>query len=203
MKWQEVEGKLRAARFQIFTDREFRQVTGAGRVSAKFQLIRYTRRGLLVRLKRGLYAIKAWPPSRWAVANRLYRPSYISLASALSYYGLIPESVYGVTSVTAKSTREFEVEGVRYVFRALKPRAFTGYRSIELDGQPVLIAEKEKALADYLYFVFLKKEILNRRLHLTGVKRGKLRACLATFGNPRLLSWFAHDLKIPDRRAAR
>ncbi|HVA67074.1 MAG TPA: type IV toxin-antitoxin system AbiEi family antitoxin domain-containing protein [Elusimicrobiota bacterium] len=206
MKWIETDQKLTQSRFKVFTDREFRAIAGVSPISAKFLLIRYTRQGLLCRLKRGLYAVKARMPSTWVIANRLYRPSYVSLSSALSYYGLIPETVYAVTSVTTKSTREFEARGVSYSYRTIKRSAFSGYRSVEINGESVLMAEKEKALADYLYFVFLKKEPWNRRLNTDGVHRGKLNACLELFDSPLFIKWFnreKHDLEIPDRRTAR
>lgn len=203
MKWLEVDRKLAASGLAVFTDREFRSITGATPTSAKFQLIRYARRGLLRRLKRGLYAAEARLPSKWTLANRLYRPSYISLESALSYYGLIPETVYSVTSVTTKSTREFEVLGTSYSYRAIKRAAFTGYRGIEIEGRPVLMAEKEKALADYLYFVFLKKARQNTRLRLEGIGRRALLEYLTAFAHRGLVEWFRHDLKSADRGAER
>ncbi|MBI4350805.1 MAG: hypothetical protein HY550_05155 [Elusimicrobia bacterium] len=198
MKWMEIEARLRGGGFRLFSAREFRQVTGSGAVAAKFLLIRYTRRGLLCRLKRGLYALRSAMPSKWGIANRLYKPSYISLASALSYYGFIPESVYAVTSVTAKTTREFEADGTSYIYRTVKKDAFSGYKTIETGGETVLLAEKEKALADYLYFVFLKKERLNTRLNMRGANKRLLGGYLRAFKNKRLLDWYAHDLKIPD-----
>jgi len=178
-------------------------VTGFGEVAAKFLLIRYTRRGLLCRLKRGLYALRSRMPSKWGIANRLYKPSYISLASALSYYGCIPESVYAVTSITAKSTRDFAADGTTYIYRTIKRGAFGGYKGAEINGETVLLAEKEKALADYLYFVFLKKETLNGRLSLRDAKARLLEARLKDFGNKKLLDWYRHDLKIADRRLKR
>ncbi|MBI4372058.1 MAG: type IV toxin-antitoxin system AbiEi family antitoxin domain-containing protein [Elusimicrobia bacterium] len=200
MKWSEIDGKLSRSGLRLFTDREFRGVTGATPMSAKFLLIRYTRRGLLRRFKRGLYAAAGRLPSKWSLANRLYQPSYVSLESALSYYGLIPETVYSVTSVTTKSTREFDALGADYLFRAIKRKAFFGYRSVEIEGQSVLLAEKEKALADYLYFVFLKKAHPNDRLRLEGVSRRDLWKNLKAFDNPGLLEWSKHDFKITDHR---
>jgi predicted transcriptional regulator of viral defense system len=199
MKWIEIEGKLREGGFRLFTAREFRQVTGSGAVAAKFLLIRYTRRGLLRRLKRGLYALSSRMPSKWGIANRLYKPSYISLVSALSYYGFIPESVYAVTSITTKSTREFEADGTAYAYRTVKSGAFGGYKGVELGEETVLLAEKEKALADYLYFVFLKKERLNSRLSLRGANIRRLEGYLRDFKNKRLMDWYRHDLKIGNR----
>jgi predicted transcriptional regulator of viral defense system len=100
MKWPETHKKLAASGLRAFTDREFRAVTGSTPVSAKFLLIRYTKSGLLRRLRRGLYAVEGELPSQYALANRLYRPSYISMETALSYHHLIPETVYSMTAVT-------------------------------------------------------------------------------------------------------
>ena len=198
MKWIEVDKKLARSGLRAFTGREFLRVTGATPVAGKFLLIRYTKRGLLRRLKRGLYAVANRLPSSWAVANRLYQPSYISLESALSYHGLIPETVYSVTSVTTKSTREFDAAGTNCSFRTIKRRAFCGYRAVEVEGQSVLLAEKPKALADYLYFAYLKKTRINGRLRFKDVDRRDLLGCLAAFEHPGLMEWFKNDLKIAD-----
>ena len=199
----EIDKTLSRSGFRIFSDREFREITGVSPVSAKFLLIRYTQRGLLCRLKRGLYAGKTRMPSSWAIANRLYKPSYVSLSSALSYYGLIPENVYTVTSVTTKSTREFDVQDISYAYRTIKRHAFAGYRTVEIAGESVLIAEREKALADYLYLVFLKKEPWNERLNLAKVDRQTLKKYLKAFGRSGMVKWFENDIKIADRRTAR
>jgi len=51
----------------------------------------------------------------------------------------------------------------------------------------VLLAEPEKALADYLYFVDLKKISLNDRLNLKGVHKGKLWKFIQLFKRKSLL----------------
>lgn len=203
MKWIETRRKLAASGLRAFSDREFRAVTGATPVSAKFLLIRYTQSGLLRRLKRGLYAVEGELPSPWTLANRLYRPSYISLETALSYHRLIPETVYSVTSVTTRSTREFEVSGIGYSYRTIKRKAFFGYRAIRKDGETVLVAEKVKALADYLYLACLQGASINSRLRWEEVPRREILDCLAAFEHPGLAEWFKHDLKIPDHRTRR
>ncbi|MBI5243458.1 MAG: type IV toxin-antitoxin system AbiEi family antitoxin domain-containing protein [Elusimicrobia bacterium] len=203
MKWFEIDRRLACSGLRMFTGREFRHIAGVGEVAAKFLLMRYARRGLLRRLKRGLYAAAARPPSSWAAANRVYRPSYISLESALSYYGMIPETVYSVTSATTRSTREFDVQGMGYVYRTIKKAAFAGYRAVEINGETVLVAEREKALADTLYLAFLRKEPLNSRLDFSLAERGRLLAYLKGFKHPGLVERFENDIKIPDRRAAR
>lgn len=203
MKWIEADNKLKASGLKVFSSRDFQAVTRVSEVAAKFMLIRYTKTRLFCKLKRGLYISTNRMPSPWLIANQLYKPSYLSLESALSYYGLIPESIFSVTSVTTKTTREFETGDHLYIYRTIKRQAFGGYRSIEINGEPILIAEREKAVADYLYFVFLKKASLNERLSLAGIKVRKLQNYLRAFEKPGLLDWYRHDLKVSDRRVAR
>lgn len=66
-------------------------------------------------------------PDEYLLANILYQPSYISLEFALSYYSLIPESVYLITSVTTKPTREFAVGKLFFSYQTIKKQAFVGY----------------------------------------------------------------------------
>ena len=72
------------------------------------QLNRWKKRGLVVKLKRGVYMFnrdeRKLNPGDFFIANQLCAPSYISLESALSFYGLIPERVADTTSVTTKKT---------------------------------------------------------------------------------------------------
>ena len=68
--------------------------------------------GQLIRLKRGLYVVdervSGKPVNVRLCANHIYGPSYVSLQWALRWYGLIPERVYTMTSVTTKRSRTFE-----------------------------------------------------------------------------------------------
>lgn len=86
------------------------------------------------------------------IANRIYSPSYVSLEMALSYYGFIPEAVYGITSVTTRVTRMFTTEAGTFIYRSLSPRLFFGYDLIEYGIQKHFnLASPEKAILDFLY----------------------------------------------------
>ncbi|MEI6650182.1 MAG: hypothetical protein WCL23_01975 [Candidatus Moraniibacteriota bacterium] len=88
----------------------------------------------------------------FVVANAAYAPSYVSLEMALSYYGLIPEGVYSVTSVTSKKTRVFPPGVARFEYRHVKPSLMWGYRLVDGgNGRVFQMAEPEKAVLDYLY----------------------------------------------------
>ena len=118
-------------------------------------LTRWVASGYIVQLKKGLYAFKEWirlPGADQIAANLMYRPSYISLYSALAYYGMIPEFVARTTSVTTLKTVSFSNEMGTFDYRHIKPDLFWGYHMIEsINQRMILIALPEKALLDLLY----------------------------------------------------
>ncbi len=197
MKLQEIEEKLERQGVILFTTRELQRAAGVSPASAKFLVLRYLKKGYLVPLKkrRGLYSFRRHLPPPFLAANKLYRPSYVSLESALAFHGLIPESVHSVTSVTPKITRTFESMGLQFIFRKIKAHAFTGYGPVEHQGHTVLVAEPEKALADTLYFQFRNKETLNDRIRWKAIQRNVLRRYLQLFEDPRLLEWAHHVIR--------
>jgi len=85
------------------------------------------------------------------IANKIYSPSYISLEMAFSYYNLIPEAVYSITSVTSQKTNHFKTDFGGFGYRHLKPSLMFGYKMIQYKNQCFLIAEVEKAVLDYFY----------------------------------------------------
>jgi len=174
MKLIEIQNKLIESKLKVFSKLEFRRILQATPISAQKLLERYTKRGVFVRLKGGLYALKTNYPSAYLIANKLYKPSYISFETALSYYSIIPEVVYSYTSATTRTTREFDVDNQIFLFHKLKKSAFAGYKLTEINGEKVLFAEPEKALADYLYYVFLKKKTLNDRMQTKNINYEKL-----------------------------
>ena len=89
--------------------------------------------------------------SQFRIANLLCKPCYISLESAFDYYGLIPESTFSTTSVTTKKTSHFENDRGNFTYRSIKNSVFFGYKTIYSSSQPILMAEIEKAILDYLY----------------------------------------------------
>ena len=111
--------------------------------------------GQLIRLKRGLYVVSSEvsgkPINACLCANHIYGPSYVSQQWALRWYGLIPERVYTMTSVTTKRTREFENSLGRFTYEQVKPEYFAiGIDNVEEDGVTFLMASREKALCDLI-----------------------------------------------------
>jgi predicted transcriptional regulator of viral defense system len=120
------------------------------------QLTRWTSSGKIYQLRRGVYSLappyQKVAPHPFLVANRLMPGSYISLQSALAYYGLIPEIVPVTTSVTTRRQNRWENPLGVYVFRYLQESYMFGYQHIEVaPDQMAFVAEAEKALLDLIY----------------------------------------------------
>lgn len=85
------------------------------------------------------------------IANKIYKPSYISLESALSYYDLIPESTYGVTSVSTRRTYKFTTSAAEFSYRTIRLDLYFGYFIQAYNQKSFKIAFPERAILDYLY----------------------------------------------------
>ena len=109
---------------------------------------------MLIQIKRGLYIpgtrLNITPPEALLVANHLYGPSYISLDTALSHWGLIPERVFEISSVTTNNSKIYKTAMGRFSYAKMPlPYYSFGIQQVQLTKrQTVLMASKEKALCD-------------------------------------------------------
>jgi predicted transcriptional regulator of viral defense system len=176
-----VEKVLKSKGLFIFTPLDFQRLFGVSRSACRQFLTRHSKKDFITKLRAGLYSLADNPPSEYLIANKLYQPSYISLECALSYYGIIPEAIYTITSVTPKATRKFEAQDLLYTYRKIKREAFCGYHPQKIRGETILIAEPEKALVDYLYFIDREKEEPNERLYLKKLSKKKILSYIKLF----------------------
>jgi hypothetical protein len=128
----------------------------AGYGKPRDKITRLIASGEIVRIKKGLYcfggALRRRPICGEYLANLIYGPSYVSLDSALSLHGLIPERVETVTSVTTRRSRSFETPLGHFSYRTLgQPRYATGIIRETSGATPFLVASPEKALADKIW----------------------------------------------------
>jgi len=143
------------ADFPIFSTSHLNSLVRDGRV-LRNQLTKWQNRGLVVKLRRGLYVLGASErriqPSRFFLANQLHQPSYVSTEYAMAFYDLIPERVTDVTSVSSKKTATFKNEFGQFIYQHIKADCFTGYEIMaDENGFDYFIAEPEKALIDFIY----------------------------------------------------
>src|SRR3989338_1042202 len=114
---------------ETFLGKEFSQ-------TFRNQLSRWTKDGKVIRLKKGLYTLplhkQKKEPSFMLISNILYSPSYISLEYALDFYGLIPEAVFSLTSISTRKTKSFTNPLCTFFYRSVKPSLFFGYEKIKI-----------------------------------------------------------------------
>ena len=117
-------------------------------------LTRWVSQGLLLKLRQGYYTFPELAKKanfNLFVSNRIYRPSYISLHTALAFYGLIPEAIIDITAVTSLNTANFENSIGSYSYQKIKSDLFFGYERWKYNNTNILIAFPEKAILDLLY----------------------------------------------------
>ena len=186
MKQFKVREELLDRKMRIFTPSQFSQIFGILAYKTKYYLEKWTREGFLVRLKQGLYGLKSDLPSEEEIANRLYMHSYLSFEYALAYYNILPEMPYVVTSATTKPTRNLIVGPKTFVYFKIKQQAYTGYVLTKIGEKSFLIADPQKALVDYLYFVALGKKPIYDRLDISSLSKEKILAYAKLYGRFKL-----------------
>ena len=142
--------------------------------------------GDLIRLKRGLYVvnpeISEKPINEFLIANHLYGPSYVSMQSALRYYGLIPERVYEITSITTGLHKEFnnKIASFSYI-HCPKEYYNIGIGIIKEGIHQFIMASPEKALCDLM--VYSHNFNLRYKSEIQSYLEGDIRFNLDAFQN--------------------
>src|SRR3989338_3736025 len=146
---QFIELRQQLKDFMVFSLQDIRKI------EANFDLRRLSEwqdKGYIKMIRQGYYIffdLVINEQVMFLIANKIYAQSYISLESALSYYGLIPEGVYAITSIYTRKTEKFKTMIAEFFYRKLKPELFFGYKLINIAEQQYKIAEIEKTILDY------------------------------------------------------
>lgn len=117
-------------------------------------LSRWVKQGLLVKLRQEYYSFPELlekPDFSMYISNRIYKPSYISLHKALSFYGIIPEAVTQITAVSSLKTTEFQNDFGSFTYKKVNKGLFFGYELKPFGDKTIIFAYPEKALLDLLY----------------------------------------------------
>jgi hypothetical protein len=169
-----------------FTTGDIAKALAIGRASAKVSANRYCASGYILRVKRGLYILK----SRWnasvekdlfTIANVLQVPSYISLTTALSYYGVTTQLQQGyIESIALKRTKVVDIGEVSFNYTRIGKRLYSGFTR----EAGFFIASPEKAFLDALYLSLFGKYSFDT----SSIDKGKL--------NGRKLRELSRDLPL-------
>lgn len=181
---------------------------GQNPAQVRLQVSRWVKDGKIIRIYKGLYVLaepyRKSGLEKFCIANVLRTPSYISLQSALAYYGIIPEYVPQITSVTTGRPQMIQSPLGWFDFRHINKKLFHGYKKVKLaQEQNAFIAQPEKALLDLIYLTPAgeKKDFIEQlRLgNLDRLDKKILRDAAETSGYSKLMCAYEHIEKIIDR----
>jgi predicted transcriptional regulator of viral defense system len=183
-----IEFQKIAGPFTVFSLADIRQAEPAFH---RRRLNEWQEKGYIRKVIRGYYvfADKAIDEKvLFEIANRIYAPSYISFEMALAYYGLIPESVYGITSASTRKTNHFETPIGAFIYRTIRPKLYFGFDFLKNNEKLFKLASPEKAFLDLFY---IKTELrdtasfeglrINRGVFLKLMSRSKINDYLSAY----------------------
>ena len=146
----------------------------------RLQLSRFVKKGLIFRIKKGLYCFNKEDIDELVLAFYLYQPSYISLQTALFYYGVIIDIPQTVTSITTIRPKFFKTPFGNYQYYKVKTDLFFGYQQIKIKESYINMATLEKALLDYFY-IYKIKSVKDLRLNLEKVDKRRYQRYLKSY----------------------
>lgn len=166
---------------KVFHINHLRLLTGMNGHSLRMALYRLNNKNLIKRICKGFYANPFNLPMLEEISNQIYSPSYISLESALSSYAVLSQIPVVLTCVTTRLPRTFNTGFGIIEYHQIKPDYFWGFS----EEKGYYLAEKEKALLDYIYLSTAR----NRKLRLSLLKERGI--------NKKKIAQYAVKMNIP------
>jgi predicted transcriptional regulator of viral defense system len=190
MKYLELREALKS--FTLFSIREIKKVDNHFH---RRRLNDWQEKGYIKKIIRGYYIFSDLELNEnvlFEIANKIFNPSYVSLEMALSYYRLIPESVYVVTSVSSRKPYKYATPVGEFTYRKIKPGLFFGHDLLDYTDKRFKMATMEKAILDYFYLNPHISEFGSMRINAESfweqINEDKLFTFLEKFSQKRLSS---------------
>lgn len=164
---------LYAKKVSLFSINDAKKVFNIEKDNTLYKLLqRLEKKDIIKRIENGKYLFSFIEVSDFEIANFLTSPSYISLESALSFYGILSQFPYTITSITGKKSKRVIYEDKEYEFMHIRSKYLYGF----FKKNNFLIASPEKALIDELYFMARKLRIISlEELDLTNINKKYLK----------------------------
>jgi predicted transcriptional regulator of viral defense system len=177
MKRQKLIQKIETLGKELFTIKDLRKLFPED-AYINISVNRLLERGDLVKVIRGVYALKRDDLNIEKIGAQLYYPSYISFESALARHGIINQGRYGLTLATTRHSKQINIAGVECTYSRLKPALFFGFELMDR----VFLASPEKAVLDELYLICMgKREGETSEWYLDDLDRTKIQEYIQPF----------------------
>jgi hypothetical protein len=176
----------------LFGINDIAKLLSIGRESAKVTASRYSKKGILIRVKPDIYIERTKfenlnEGGLFRLANLIQTPSYISLTTALSYYNITSQQTRNfIESVSFKRTKEINIKNITFNFTIVKKGFYLGF---ELKND-FFIALPEKALADAIYLSSLKRYNCDfSAIDFKKINKSNIKKYLDTTNNRTITFW--------------
>lgn len=175
-----------------FNTRDIARLLSISHSSAKVSASRYVKKSVLIRLKPDLYILASRLPTltdsdRFLLANIIQTPSYVSLTTALSHFGITTQQQqYFIESIALKRTKHVGAGNLHFSYKKIKQALYEGFTKIE----GYFIAEPEKALADAVYLSSMGKYNCDfHAIDFRKIKKDQVSAYIKRTNKTSILYW--------------
>lgn len=160
-------------KISLFNITDAKKIFGIKKENTLYKLLqRLEKSGIIIRITKGKYHFLFNEINDFELANFLINPSYVSLESALSFYGILPQFTYTITSVTPLKSQKIIHQEKEYEFSHLSSKYFFSF----IKKDKFLMATPEKALLDELYFMAKKiRSVHFEDLDLKSIDKRKIK----------------------------
>lgn len=162
----------------FYTLSDLARLSGQEIPSAKVLVHRLAKKGLLIPVRRELYANSFNPPTLEERACTKYPPCYLSGETVLFKEGILDQAPFDLTLVTLNKSKRVKTASGHWDYQHVKPELFFGYKK---SGQ-AFFATPEKALCDYVYLKLQRGErVALDEINYEFISRKKLQPILKKF----------------------
>ena len=145
------------------TRQNLKLLLGSNRRTLDYRISSFIKKGILSRLKNGFYLnLDYLNKSTFKrqlleyLGQTMVYPSYLSVEYVLAEKGFLAESVYGLTYVTTKKTRQIIADQAAFIYKNIKSDLFFGFETKKVDKYSYNVATSPKALFDMIYLTLRK-----------------------------------------------
>jgi len=151
--------QLKKTNKSIFRIRDAMRILDKDEKAAADLLSKLVKRGILSRLKAGLFMIvpieaeKNYLENRYVIAGEIMRPNryYISYASAMAIHGLTTQPVLNVQISSSVRKKEMTVADIKFSFYRVKPSDYFGIEEKWVTKQErASVSDLERTIVDCL-----------------------------------------------------
>lgn len=194
----ELLSKFKQFNKPFYTFSDLQLLLGLKKLSANKRIIDLVRQGFLLKLGRNIFVPSFWDFDVIKIANYLNQPAYLSFESALSYHGIYNDNNNIITFATPMKFIDREIAGKSVMWSKINPNLFWGFEKKD----NIMIAKKEKALADLIYLMsYGKGDLSEDMINTENIDKKNLNNYINKYPSQTKNYFFEHYPGLADQKS--